>query len=69
MNDEDKLDAIADIFDRDVSEITPETGLDSLGWDSMAMLSVIALAKTRGVSLPGATVRAMTTVADIMAVL
>lgn len=69
MNDEDKLDAIADIFDRDVSEITPETALDSLGWDSMAMLSVIALAKTRGVSLPGATVRAMATVADIMAVL
>lgn len=69
MNDEDKLDAIADIFDRDVSEITPETALVSLGWDSMAMLSVIALAKTRGVSLPGATVRAMATVADIMAVL
>lgn len=69
MNDDDKLDAIAAIFDRDVSEITPETALDSLGWDSMAMLSVIALAKTRGVSLPGATVRAMATVADIMAVL
>lgn len=69
MDDESKLEAIADIFGRDPSEITPESALDELGWDSMAMLSVMALAKTQGKSLSGSEIRGMETVADIMAVL
>lgn len=67
MNDQEKLDAIADLFDVEPSEITPETELDTLEWDSMAMLGVIALAKTNGKSVAGATIREMETVADIMA--
>lgn len=67
MNDQEKLDAIADLFDVEPTEITPETELDTLEWDSMAMLGVIALAKTNGKSVAGATIREMETVADIMA--
>lgn len=69
MNDQEKLDAIADLFDVEPSEITPETELDTLEWDSMAMLGVIAIAKTNGKSVAGATIREMETVADIMNVL
>lgn len=69
MNDQEKLDAIADLFDVEPTEITPETALETLEWDSMAMLGVIALAKTNGKSVAGATIREMETVADIMAVL
>lgn len=69
MNDQEKLDAIADLFDVEPTEITPETELDTLEWDSMAMLGVIALAKTNGKSVAGATIREMETVADIMNVL
>ncbi len=69
MNDQEKLDAIADLFDVEPTEITPETELETLEWDSMAMLGVIALAKTNGKSVAGATIREMETVADIMNVL
>lgn len=69
MTDLEKLDAIAELFDVEPSEITPETELESLAWDSMAMLGVIALAKAQGKSVSGATIREMETVADIMAVL
>ena len=69
MDDMDKLEAIADIFDVDPSEITPETALETLSWDSMAMLSTIALAKAQGKSVSGETIRGMKTVSDIMAVL
>lgn len=69
MNDLEKLDAIADLFDVEPSEITPETELETLDWDSMAMLGVIALAKKQGKSVAGSAIREMETVADIMAVL
>ncbi len=69
MDNDAKLEAIADIFDMDVEEITFETALETLGWDSMAMLSVIALANAQGKKIEGATIREMKTVADIMAVL
>lgn len=69
MTDQEKLDAIADLFDVEPTEITPETDLETLEWDSMAMLGVIALAKTNGKSVAGAAIREMETVADIMNVL
>jgi acyl carrier protein len=40
--------------------------LDEIGWDSMGMLSVIALAKTNGKTITGAQVRAFATVGDIL---
>lgn len=69
MDNETMLEEIADIFDVDVEEITAETSLDDLEWDSMAMLGVMALAKAHGNSVSGETIRGMRTVADIMAVL
>ena len=57
MTQEEKLEALADAFDTDVASLTPETQLDEIGWDSMAMLSVIALVKAKfDKKLPGASV-------------
>lgn len=69
MTDTEKIGAIADIFDADVSEITPDTELDSLNWDSVAMISVIALAKAQGKSVASSVIREMETISDIMDVL
>jgi len=33
----------ADIFEVEIDEIRPETRLDDLAWDSLAMVSVIAM--------------------------
>ena len=66
MNDNEKLDKIADMLDADVGALTAETRLDEINWDSMGMLSVIALAKTNGKTVTGAQVRAFTTVGDII---
>ena len=43
----EKLDLLAELFDRAPGALTPETPLDELGWDSMAMLSVIAVVRAR----------------------
>lgn len=61
----DKLEALFEVFETE--DITPETALDTLQWDSMAMLSIIAIAKTYGKSVSGASLRGMKTVADILA--
>ena len=67
MEPNEKLDLLAEIFDRAPGTLTPETRLDTLGWDSMAMLSVIAVVKARfGRTIPGAGLRAFETVADIL---
>lgn len=69
MNEE-KLEALADALDKDIGELAPETELSSLGWDSMAVLGVIAMAKTRfGKTLTGAQIREFTTVQDILSAL
>ncbi|MEG1553327.1 MAG: acyl carrier protein [Kiritimatiellia bacterium] len=69
MNEDEKMDAIADIFEKDASALTPDLALDTLQWDSMAMLSVIALAKSVGKPVSGLVIRKMKTIADILAVL
>ena len=66
----EKIEILAEVFDRDAGEIKPETRLDEIGWDSMAMLSVIAMAKTRfGTKVTGAQLREFVTVQDILDVL
>ena len=61
---------MADVFDTDAGLLTPETRLGESGWDSMAMLSVIALVKAKfDKKLPGAEIRAFETVGDILAVM
>ena len=66
MELQEKLDKIADMLDVDVGTLTAETRLEEINWDSMGMLSVIALAKTNGKTVTGAQVRAFETVGDII---
>lgn len=67
MSDQDKIERLADILDADAAEMTLATELDSLNWDSMAMLGVIALARTNGKAVTGAQVRGFKTVGDVLA--
>ena len=70
MTQEEKLEALAEALDRDIGELKPEADLDSLGWDSMAMLSVIAMAKTRfNKKITGAQIREFATVQDVLSAL
>lgn len=66
MELQEKLDKIADVLDIDAGALTIETRLDEINWDSMGMLSVIALAKTNGKTVTGAQVRAFETVGEIV---
>ena len=67
MDEQEKLEVLAEIFDCDVGELSPEKKLDELSWDSMAMLSVIAMAKARfNRKLPGTQIREFKTVRDIL---
>lgn len=67
MDEQEKMEALAEIFDCDAGELSPDMQLDDLAWDSMAMLSVIAMAKARfNRKLPGSQIREFKTVKDIM---
>ena len=67
MEMNEKIDILAELFDRDAEEIKPETNLDELGWDSMTMLSVIAMAKTRfNKTITGAQIRGFLRVQGIL---
>jgi len=66
MEVQDKLEKIADLLDQDSSVLTADTQLDEIGWDSMGMLSVIALAKQNGKTIAGAQIREFKTVGDIL---
>ena len=66
MTEQEKIERIADVLDQDGCALTADTQLDGIGWDSMGMLSVIALAKTNGKTVTGAQVRAFETVGDII---
>lgn len=66
MTEQEKLDRIADVLDADAGVLTASTELDEICWDSMGMLSVIALAKTNGKTIAGAEIRAFKTVGDIL---
>ncbi|MBQ0031775.1 MAG: acyl carrier protein [bacterium] len=70
MTQDEKLEALAEVFDCDACSLKPETELDSLQWDSMAMLSVIALVKAKfDKKLPGAEIRSFKTISDILNVM
>lgn len=66
MTEQEKIDRLADVLDQDSGALNAETRLDEIGWDSMGMLSVIALAKTNGKTITGAQIRAFGTVGDIL---
>ena len=70
MDEQEKLEMLAEIFDCDVGELSSEKQLDELSWDSMAMLSVIAMAKAKfNRKLPGAQIREFMTIKDILDVM
>lgn len=64
MTEQEKKEALCEVFETD--RFTPETRLDTLNWDSMAMLSVIAVAKANGVAISGDAIRAFKTVGDVL---
>lgn len=66
MTEQEKLERIADVLDQDAASIKPDTQLDEIGWDSMGMLSIIALAKANGKTITGAQIRAFEKVGDIL---
>lgn len=66
MEIEEKIERIADVLDQDSSSLTVDTQLDEIGWDSMGMLSVIAIAKMNGKTIAGDQIRAFKTVGDII---
>lgn len=66
MTDQEKIDRLADVLDQDSGVLNAGMRLDEIGWDSMGMLSVIALAKSNGKTITGAQIRAFETVEDIL---
>ena len=66
MTEQEKMERIADILDQDAGAMGADTRLDEIGWDSMGMLSVIALAKANGKTITGKEVLQFKTVGDIL---
>ena len=61
------LELIADILDMDADEITPETKISSLEWDSIASLSFIAMMDENfGKEVRGAEVKKFITIQDAL---
>jgi acyl carrier protein len=70
MTHQEKINALEELFEADAGEITPQTVLDTLQWDSMMMLSLIALVNTKfGKRLTGSQLRSFKTIQDILAVM
>lgn len=70
MTQQEKIEALEELFEADAGSITPETALDTLQWDSMSMLSLIALVnETFGKRISGAQIKALRTVQDILSVM
>lgn len=68
MSDDKKIKLLADLFEVEESEITPDKNLADLSWDSMNMLALIALFKSEyGTKLEPAKIRSFKTIGDILA--
>jgi len=67
MTQEDAIAGLEEIFEVEPGTLKPDTPLDSLAWDSMAMLSVIAFANERsGKRITGAQIKGFKTIGDIL---
>ncbi len=70
MTQQEKIEALEELFETDAGVLKPETALDTLQWDSMAMLSLIALVNEQfGKRLIGSQLKAFKTVQDLLAVM
>jgi len=70
MTQEDKMNELAEMFEVDASELSPETKLDTLNWDSMMKLSLIALLKVKfDKRVAGETLKELRTIGDMLALM
>jgi len=70
MTLQEKQEALAEILDCEAASLLPEIELDTLAWDSMARVSLVAVARARfGVRISGAELKTFTTLGDIYAAL
>ena len=62
--------ALADVLDCSPDALKPEANLDTFAWDSMARVTLVAVARTRfGVKVTGTELKALKTVGDVFAAL
>jgi acyl carrier protein len=67
MTQEEKMALLEEVFEQDPGVLTPGMALEELNWDSMAMLTVIALVKEHfDKKLEGPQIKAFKTVGDII---
>ena len=67
MDNSQKIELLAELFEVDESEIIPEKTLEELHWDSMNMLGLIALFKAElNIKLEVTKLRSFRTVNDIL---
>ena len=65
MTNEKKMELLAEILDVDVEEVTPEKELAEFTWDSIAILSFMAMMDEEfGKEVKGADVKKLVTVQD-----
>ena len=70
MTQQEKMTALEELFEVDAGTLVPEMALDTLQWDSMSMLSVIALVNEHfGKRVPGVQIKGFKTVGDILSVM
>lgn len=70
MKIDEMKEALAEVLDCSPDELRPEVALDAFAWDSMARVTLVAVARTRfGVKVTGAELKAMKTVGDVFAAL
>ncbi|MDD2598652.1 MAG: phosphopantetheine-binding protein [Kiritimatiellae bacterium] len=70
MTQTEKIEALEEMFEVDAGVITPETKMDDLPWDSVAMLSLIALVnESFGRRLSGAQLRSFKVIQDVLDVM
>ncbi|MDA3926942.1 MAG: phosphopantetheine-binding protein [Kiritimatiellae bacterium] len=70
MTQAEKIEILEDMFEVDPGTIKPEMNMDELPWDSIAMLSLIALVNERFEKrLNGLQLRSFNTIKDVLDVM
>lgn len=70
MNIDEKMQALSSIFESWDKATTPETRLDQTDWDSMAMMGLVALLKSRfNKQIRVADLKQMITINDLLQLL
>ncbi len=70
MTNEKKIEMLAEILDVEPEELTPETEIASLEWDSLAVLGFIAMMDSEfDKTISGGEVRAFKTIQDALDVM